>query len=165
MNIKIVEIHDLHRKQYWYEKFCRGYEGQTRQFNEQLIISDARFFVAMRGTKKLGFIRINDKSAYFDCCVWNASEAYVKPVYRSNGVLRDLIKHVIMYCNVKMLHISANNYFENLSYYESLGFTKFLASEQFGIGWVFLCDFEVDLYRKQPAGNNDNQTVDAVAVA
>ena len=148
MSTKIVEIYDLYSKRHWYERFCRSYDETSRPFSEKLVIDNARFFVAMRGTRKLGFIRINDKSTYFDCCVWSISEAFVKPVYRSQGVLRDLLNHAITHCNVRMLHISAAHYFDNLSYYESLGFEGYMPSEQYGIGWVFLRDFDVDAHRK-----------------
>ena len=160
VNTKIVEIHKLHHKRNWCEKFSRSYDGNCRPFSEKLLIDNARFFVAKRGTRELGFIRINDKGAYFDCCVWNISEAFVKPVYRSQGVLREMIQHVILHCNVKMLHISAAHYFDNLSYYESLGFEGYRPSEQPGIGWVFLRDFDVDAHRKTPRSGNESQTDD-----
>ena len=165
MSIEIVEIHELRRKRQWYERFRRDYDEQSRPFDKHKMVDNSRFFVAKIGSIELGYIHIDDKSSYFDCEVWNITEAYVKPKYRGNGILREMISHVVANFRVQMMHISWARYEAHLVYYQSLGFSGDCRGHEPGIGWVFRCDFDVEKHLAVPRHENENEPDAADAAA
>jgi hypothetical protein len=64
-----------------------------------------------------------------------------------------------------MLHIEWSRYFENMSYYEDIGFGGYVNSEQQGIGWVFLKEFDLHRHSHLYRSENDNEPDDDHAVA
>lgn len=146
MNIK--EIHLISEKNKWFDQFRKGYSGgcskkmSSRCFNE----SFSRFLVATENGKEMGFIRIvsaDDIGPGFNG-VWELAEAYVKPPYRGNGVLRELLIHSIDFYNVKMVNLTEDRFSNNYSYYHSLGFTSFVVNgESTGFNLGSACFEEV----------------------
>jgi hypothetical protein len=145
MDISFKEIHTLSEKQKWMRRFFNSYSGEVRNENEKMYANGVRFVLALSGNKELGFARVNDKSNYFTGFtnepVWNLTDAYIKPAYRGNGVLRQLIMHVIDNYNVKMLLMDADRFEENLLYYEILGFTEYYTVRDGTMVWAFLTEF------------------------
>ncbi|MBN36589.1 MAG: hypothetical protein CMM46_17785 [Rhodospirillaceae bacterium] len=92
----IVEIESLAEKRKWQKRFAKAYTLGEVRISDQTFGDNVRFFVAVKDGNELGFIRINDKTNQFDIDddtqVWNAADAYVKPAYRSKGVLKELLK-------------------------------------------------------------------------
>ena len=86
-----------------------------------------RFFVASVDGKDAGFIRItnytNAWSKYYSDEVWNASDAYVKKLYRSKGVLRQLLEYVVENCNVFTVLLETKRLNRYSIYYKTMGFT------------------------------------------
>lgn len=146
MNIK--EIHLISEKTKWLEQFRKGYSGGCTKelpkgaFNE----SACKFLVAYENGKEMGFIRIvaADKFGPKFKGDWELSEAYIKPPYRSNGVLRELLMYAMDFYNVKIVHLTEDRFSNNYSYYHSLGFTAFVSDgECTGYGLGYACFPEV----------------------
>lgn len=142
MNIK--EIHLMSEKTKWMEQFRKGYSGGCSKqlphgvFNE----SGCKFLVAYENGKEMGFIRIIEANKFGPKFkgVWELAEAYIKPPYRSNGVLRELLIHSMDFFNVQMVHITEDRFSDNYSYYHSLGFTAFVCDgERTGYGLGYAC--------------------------
>lgn len=152
-NCEINEIFGLREKRKWYGFFAKGYSGESRPFLDTLQQGTSRYFVARHQDADLGYIRINDKSHYFsdltDQPVWNISEAYVKPCFRSQNVLRHLIAHVVHNHNVQMLHIELHRYAANEDYYESLGFNWIELASDLCMAWVFQDRFQPILIERK----------------
>lgn len=125
--IQLKKLEKLADKQKWQRRFLQAYDGETVAESPSLYGENVRFFVATRDGKELGFIRINDKSAFFkgvyDGPVWNVTDGYVKPSYRSQGVLREMIAHAVSDLDVKILYIETDRFERSLPYYRSLGFS------------------------------------------
>ena len=126
--MEIVELHHLSEKRKWMKRFAKAYKHGEVKDHPEVYGDRVRFFVAKEGSSDLGFIRINNKTRNFrtklDFEVWNAADAFVKPVYRSKGVLKDLLLFVMANANVKMCTLDPIVLSENESYYKNLGFTK-----------------------------------------
>lgn len=161
MNYEISEIHDLRTKRQWHERFRRAYDGECIPFNLDMINGNVRLFVAAKDGRDLGYIRINDKSNFFVGIskrpVWNITEAYVKPPYRSQGVLRELIQYVVKHCNVEMLHIETDRLAANAAYYQVLGFNRLQHSSTTGLAWVLRQDFHDMISKSARKAGNDNE--------
>lgn len=146
MNIK--EIHLMSEKTKWFEQFRKGYSGGCSKKMNPISYNEnfSRFLVATENGKEMGFIRIvsaEDMGPGFNG-VWELAEAYVKPPYRSNGVLRELLIHSIDFYNVKMVNLTEDRFSKNYSYYHSLGFTAFVSNgECTGYGLGSACFAEV----------------------
>lgn len=130
MNIK--EIHKMSEKDKWFDQFRKAYSGgcvkkmSSYAYDERF----SRFLVAVKDGKEMGYIRISSAERLTPEFrgTWVLSEAYIKPPYRGDGVLRELLIHSIDYFNVKMVHLTEDRYSKNFSYYSSLGFTAFVSS-------------------------------------
>jgi N-acetylglutamate synthase-like GNAT family acetyltransferase len=140
----IVELHNLAEKAKWMKRFFNSYSGSTTLDSSTLYGSNVKFFVAERNGASLGFVRINDKSSFFPSDisieVWNLADAYVKPPYRSSGVLKALVQHVVRNSEVRMLHIETNRFLNNLDYYKELGFNNFYTVHGGELTWAFQDD-------------------------
>lgn len=143
--MQFIELTKLADKQKWMHRFFKAYDGETFQESDALYGANVRFIVAIRDGKELGFIRINDKSAHFkevyDGPVWNLTDAYVKPAYCHQGVLRSMITHAIDTLNVKMLYMQTDRYASHRLYYESLGFSLHWTVKGGQMTWSFVSDF------------------------
>ena len=140
----ITEIHKLAEKQKWLNRFLSSYSGNTRGTNGDYYGNNVRFFLATKGEKSLGFVRINDKSSKFnnECPfpVWNLTDGYVKLPYRSNGVLKQLIEYVVEECDVRMMYIETVRFLKNRRYYQSLGFNNHYTVGNGELTWAFQDD-------------------------
>lgn len=165
MTFEFVEVESLSQKRKWYERFCKDYDELSRPFDKRIIVDDARFFVAKVSNRELGYIRIDDKSSYFDCEVWNITEAFIKPMYRGNGILREMINHVVKHCRVQMMHISSTRYAAHRVYYQSLGFSGECSGFEAGLGWVFRFDFDVEGHSVFPDVENGSEQEGATSAA
>jgi len=126
--MEIVELHDLSEKRKWMKRFAKAYKNGEVKDRPEVYSDRVRFFVAKEGSSDLGFIRINNKTQNFraklDFEIWNAADAFVKPVYRSKGVLKDLLLFVMANAHVKMCTLDPVVLSESESYYKNLRFTK-----------------------------------------
>ena len=61
----ITEIHKLAEKQKWMKRFLGAYSGTSRSDSGDFYGTNVRFFLATKGEKSLGFVRINNKSPQF----------------------------------------------------------------------------------------------------
>ncbi len=155
--MKITEIHKLAEKQKWMNRFLSTYSGSTRGTSGEYYETNVRFFLATNEEKSLGFVRINDKSNFFNnkCPfpVWNLTDGYVKLPYRSNGVLKQLIEYVVKECNVHMMYIETERFLMNRQYYQSLGFNNHYTAQNDELTWAFQDD--VWLYVVERNEQND----------
>lgn len=125
INLEITEIYEAREKLKWLKRFSKAYSVALNT-NIAEIYERSRFFLATMDGKEAGFIRIVDYTQQLrDVCafeVWSASDAYVKQAYRSKGILRAMIDHVVRAHKVKMAFISAERLTKYCEYYNSLGF-------------------------------------------
>jgi len=143
--MNFIEIHQLADKKKWATRFMKQYKGEINP-NAYAYGTNSRYILAIENGKELGFVRINDKSYRFQMFtsvpVWNITDAYVKPAYRHNGVLKALIQHVIENYNVRMIYMTTDRFINNLDYYRSLGFTFYYAVKETEMMWAFQTDFK-----------------------
>lgn len=124
-NIEIKEITKLAEKIKWNERFYKSYSGGKIKVSTEKIAS-CKLFVALYEGKEAGYIRINNYTKtfdkFFDGEAWGVNEGYVKPTYRSNGILTALRSHVVKHHNVKVMRIETDRYLRLKDYYEEQGF-------------------------------------------
>ena len=154
--LEISEILDFHQKRYWMRVYKDSYRGNRHEVGDSVItthlknLSDpqlygktVRFIKAIIDGVDVGFIRINDKSDFFNneqtpIVVWNVTDGYIKPEYRNRSTLRKLIEFSIAKLNVKMCYMERQRYDVYKSYYESLNFTFSTTSSNGLMSWLFL---------------------------
>lgn len=143
--ITLKQIHKLNEKQKWMRRFNADYDGDCIKTNDRMFADDVLFYIAVVDGKEVGFIRLNDKTSFFEkfggIDVWNITDAYVKPAYRHNGVLRQMIQQAVQNLKVKMIYLTTDRYVENLNYYQTLGFTEFHISSNGVLGWAVQTSF------------------------
>jgi GNAT superfamily N-acetyltransferase len=143
LQLKLIE--KLAEKQKWQQRFCDSYRGGLRPVTNAVFGPTVRFYVAIDDDKELGFMRINDKSAFYkdrpDMEVWSISDAYVKPKYRGNGVLREMIAQAVRDLNVRMFYIETERFKAYRAYYSTLGFTYSYTVDEGSMTWAFLGSF------------------------
>jgi len=142
--MNITEIHKLAEKQKWMIRFFRAYSGSTQSDSNDFYGTNVRFFLASNTDTLLGFVRINDKTKFFNnVCpfqVWNLTDGYVKQPYRSSGVLKKLIEYVVKECDVRMMYIETDRFLKNQQYYQSLGFNNHYTVKNGELTWAFQDD-------------------------
>jgi GNAT superfamily N-acetyltransferase len=140
----ISEIHKIAEKQKWMNRFLSAYSGGTQSDSDNIYGTNVRFFLATNADVLLGFVRINDKTTLFKneipFQVWNLTDGYVKPPYRSIGVLKKLIEHVVKECEVRMMYIETKRFLNNRNYYQSLGFNNHYSVKNGELTWAFQDD-------------------------
>ena len=77
-------------------------------------------------------------------------DAYVKPPYRRQGVLREMITQAVRDLNVRLLVITEKRFHSNRGYYYELGFTVHQAGSEDGLTWLL----ETGLARMLEASND-----------
>ena len=128
IDIQVVEITKLADKRTWLNKFTKAYTVGKDGVVTNAGLDSCRCFVALYEGKEAGYIRLGSYTSAFskhgaEGEIWSICEAYIKPPYRSKGILRKLIKYVVANCNAKVFRIQTYRLTENFSYYFSLGFT------------------------------------------
>ena len=108
------------------ERFRKAYKNGLNK-NPNIYNEIATFYVAIDAeNNEVGFMRLIDYSSiykpYTDEVVINLSEAYVKPKYRHQNILKKMIINATDELNLKMIFIDRVTYLVNLHYYLSLGF-------------------------------------------
>jgi len=129
----------------WDKRFLCSYKGKVKYSINSVISNHAKFIVAVKNGRELGYVRIVNISNNFMSeglnDVWCIGEAYVKQAYRSNGVLRNLIKHTVAEHNVKSISLTLDRYETNLDYYNTLGFT-FGSCDDTDLIYIYLSEME-----------------------
>jgi GNAT superfamily N-acetyltransferase len=127
-NIVLKPAKNLAERMKWMQRFADSYAGGTRPINEAMFGPTVKMLIAVHGGKELGSVRIrkiDEPDLHLGENVWSVSEAYVKPAYRHQGVLREILEQVIRDHGVKMIHIERDRVDANSSYYQNLGFSEF----------------------------------------
>ena len=154
--IELKLIEKLAEKIKWQKRFRAAYDGELQEWSMKQFGENVKFYVAKDGDKELGFIRINDKSGFFAGCskgqVWNITDAYVKPAYRGQGVLCEMITQAINGLNVKMIYMTTATFENNKRYYFGLGFTHYYTVQNGCMTWALLSSFS-----KVIEAGNDHQ--------
>lgn len=124
-DVEIIEVTKLAEKAKWNERFYKSYSGSKIKIAIDAL-KECRVFVAIYKGNELGYIRIhsvnNTFAKFYDGDVWAVSEGYVKPPYRSNGILTLLRRFVVDSHNVKVLRIETERYNKIRRYYSEQGF-------------------------------------------
>jgi len=124
-DVEIIEVTKLAEKAKWNERFYKSYSGSNKKISIDGL-KECRVFVAIYKGNELGYIRIhsvtNTFAKFYDGDVWAVSEGYVKPPYRSNGILTLLRRFVVENHNVKVLRIETERYSKIHRYYSEQGF-------------------------------------------
>jgi ribosomal protein S18 acetylase RimI-like enzyme len=141
--LKLKEVVKYAEKRKWLERFAHDYTGGF-EIHAGVFGPLSKMLVAIDDGKELGYIRLGNYSDYFGRYTsektWSITEAYVKPAYRSKGVLREMISLVVSDHNAKGMLIETIRYNANKAYYTSLGFTEvFLVDRE--LARVFLSSF------------------------
>jgi hypothetical protein len=124
--IRLKKIEQIAEKKKWMERFRKAYKNGLNK-NADIYNEIATFYVAIdTENNEVGFMRLIDYSSvykpYTDEVVFNLSEAYVKPKYRHQNILKKMIINATDELNLKMIFIDRVTYLVNLHYYLSLGF-------------------------------------------
>ena len=144
IEITLKELTKLAEKKKWNEKFYKSYKGGKAKFSIEQISFEAMFLVANLADKEVGYVRLTQCCEYAEYgapCVWCISEAYVKPGYRNNGVLREMLKILVTNYNVKLIHIETQRAVTHENYYRSLGFTNVARTEFTDLIYLIQADF------------------------
>lgn len=124
-DLQIKEITTLADKLKWNDRFYKSYAGEKVKVSPERVAS-CRFFLAIYKGNEAGYIRIFNYTNTFDNFysgeVWAVNEGYIKPPYRSKGILTALRAYVVKHCNVKVMRIETDRFLKLQSYYESQGF-------------------------------------------
>lgn len=127
--LQLKEIVKLAEKMKWMRRFVQAYSGGALPLNSVIFGELVKFFAAVVDGKEVGHIRICDYSKSFEGEtndeVWSMSEAYVKPPYRHNGVLQEMISLAVRDHKVKMLYIEPQRFVRFSAYYRALGFSTY----------------------------------------
>jgi GNAT superfamily N-acetyltransferase len=138
----------------WMGRFCKSYSGGLRPISLAMYSDPVRFLVAIDGDKELGFMRLystDEFACYTDDELWIIGEAYVKPAYRSKGVLSEMITLAVRDHSVKGLHIETSRFQALETYYVALDFTQVCTTDDPMLSHVFLSSLEQAL----TAANDD----------
>jgi len=144
MDVEIKEITKLAEKSKWNERFYKSYSGGKRRIPVDKL-NECKVFVASYKGNELGYIRIHNVthtfSQFYDGVVWAVSEGYIKPPYRSNGVLTLLRSFVVENHNVKVMRIETERYNNLRNYYSEQGFVLAYDVDDSGISIICLPEF------------------------
>ena len=123
--LEIREVTKIAEKLKWLERFSKSYTGGKKKVAVENIAL-CKMFLAIYKGKEAGYIRIasytDEFSNLFNGEVFSINEGYVKPAYRSNGILTYLRSYVVKNHNVKFMRIETDRYFKLENYYAQQGF-------------------------------------------
>jgi GNAT superfamily N-acetyltransferase len=147
-DLKLVRLTSYAEKKKWQMRFVKNYSGTLTGLTDEVFNDKVSlFFVAKSGDKELGFIRITNYtdmySDYTNELAWSASDAYVKPCYQKQGVLRFMLDECVRNHNVVSALIKTERFEKNIHYYKSLGFTfKVRQTISSDLSYIFQSSFE-----------------------
>lgn len=158
--IVLIEVERLAEKMKWLERFQKSYSGGQAKTSSKFFSGNCKFLVAKAEGKELGYIRIIDRtselSKFGATDAWSVSEAYVKPAYRNQGVLRKMLKVVISDYKTKLIKIETDRFEANYSYYETLGFKHAFTVQNGELAIAYLDDIsDVMSSRNEMLKNED----------
>ena len=123
--IEVKKVTKLDEIIKWIDRFCKSYTGNVNKFNYCDFI-DEKIFVATYQGKELGYTRVTDMTKSFSEFsgdkVSRIAESYVKPAYRSQGVVTALHRYAVKYENVRIMRIETYRFVSNRNYFENEGF-------------------------------------------
>jgi len=123
--IKIEEITKLAEKIKWNDRFLKSYTGHTNKIGSDALLG-TKIFVATYQGKELGYTRVcdmtKDFSIFYGKRVSRITESYVKPPYRSQGVVTALRRYAVKHEHVRAIRIETYRFLKNKAYFESEGF-------------------------------------------
>jgi GNAT superfamily N-acetyltransferase len=158
--IVLTEVQKLAEKMKWLERFQKSYSGGQAKTTNKFFENSCKFLVAKSNGKELGYIRIIDRTSelrkFGAADTWSVSEAYVKPAYRNQGVLRKMLKVVISDYKTKLIRIETERFEANYSYYETLGFKNAFSVQNGELAIAYLDEIaDVMSLRNQVLKNED----------
>lgn len=127
----------------WFQKFARAYFGHKIDTKRSRFLDPNlnKFIFAFQGSIPIGFVRISCKSDLCNTVMWYINDAYVRPGYRSKGILKMLISKCVSDYNCGYILLSYDRVIKHLFYYAALGFIhqiqhpdktlRYLATQQF----------------------------------
>jgi GNAT superfamily N-acetyltransferase len=146
MEVDLRELTKLAEKMKWMECFTKSYsEGVCATTLEHFDSKKTKFIVASIDNKDVGYVGLVKHSYQFprgDIDIWVLETAYVKPKYRSLGVLKKMIAHATEVYDIKQIHLEAYRFYENQYYYECLGFTEFFFVDESNLGFAIHYSFK-----------------------
>jgi hypothetical protein len=167
-NLRLVKITSKKQKLKWNNIFRGSYQGGLRKAPKETFKDDvSQFFVVKSNNFELGFIRISNYSWRFSRVtnkpIWSASDAYVKPGYRSRGVLRFMLSEVVSKHSVVQAYLEETRLKQNIEYYKSLGFSRVIRGYQDGLVFVLQDEFAQSLrnYLIMQASNEEKYQIAA----
>jgi len=123
--IKIEEVTKLAEKIKWNDRFLKNYTGHTNKINSDGLLK-SKVFVATYQGKELGYTRVFEMTEHFSVFygkrVSRITESYVKPPYRSQGVVTALRRYAVKHEHVRAIRIETYRFLKNKAYFESEGF-------------------------------------------
>ena len=148
-DLQIKEITKLAEKLKWNERFYKSYSGDKVKVSAEKVAS-CRFFLAIYEGKEAGYIRIfnytSTFSEFYSGEVWAINEGYIKPTYRSKGLLTALRAYVVKNCNVKLMRIETHRYIKLQDYYAEQGFIYGYPILEGYLSTICVPEFEEALY-------------------
>jgi hypothetical protein len=124
-SIEVKEVTKLAEKIKWNDRFLKSYTGHAKKINSDALICSKIFTATYQG-KELGYTRVTDMTKSFSEFsgdkVSRITESYVKPPYKSQGVVTALRRYAVKHENVKTMRIETYRFINNRNYFESEGF-------------------------------------------
>ena len=149
-DFNVKKLSKLSDKMKWYKRFYKSYIDSAFPQSEKLYSSDTRHFVAYKKDIELGYLYISNwGKQYMDenNAGWSISAAYVKPKYRKQGVFRWLVNYCYNNENTKLIYIDIDAYKNNLDYFYSMGFEKYIKMTNGRL--IYICKDEFYSYVKE----------------
>ena len=127
-NLRLVKVISTKEKKKWLDRFTSSYSGGVTVPSVEIFKDHiCEFYVAVERGKECGYIRLLNLNIQSPSCqnptFRIALEAYVKPPYRKNGILRFMLEEGVKRLQVQAIRIDADRYEKNYRYYQTLGFT------------------------------------------
>lgn len=127
-DLRLVKVIKTKEKKKWLDRFTSSYSGGVTVPSVEIFKDHiCEFYVAVEGGKECGYIRLLNLNIQNYSCQNKtfriALEAYVKPPYRKNGILRFMLEEGVKRLQVQAIRIDADRYEKNYRYYQTLGFT------------------------------------------
>lgn len=141
--IRMAQVTDQKMIFKWFQKFAMAYSGHEIDTKRSRFLNTNlnKFIFAFQGSIPIGFVRITCGSALGTKVMWSIQDAYVRPGYRSKGILKMLISKCVSDYNCGYILLSYDRVIKHLFYYAALGFIhqiqhpdktlRYLATQQF----------------------------------
>lgn len=122
------------------KKFHKGYKYDVVKNLKAQTANNSIFLEARIGDVRAGFLRINDKSSFYNLnegeAVFNAADAYVEPRFRGGHLLEKLLDHAILEYHVHVACLAPQVYPRYADWYAGKGFTYHSLGSRSGLWWL-----------------------------